>query len=66
MLDDIKAAVAERTAVDDSVRVLLKKLADKLSASANDPAAVAAIAKAIRDENSSLADAVTANTPAEG
>lgn len=65
-LDDLKAAVARETEVDESAIVLLNGLKAKLDAAiaAGDPAALKALSDSLGAESQKLADAVTANTPA--
>jgi hypothetical protein len=65
-LDDLKAAVARETEVDESAIVLLNGLKAKLDAAiaAGDPAALKALSDSLGTESQKLADAVTANTPA--
>jgi len=64
MLDDLKAAVAERNTVDASVKTLLKLLADKVASTPADKQAIAELAAAIRQSATDLSTAVTENTPA--
>lgn len=61
-LSALNDAVSEQTTVDGSIVTLLDQIAAQLDAAASDPAAVAAIAQQIRDNNASVAAAVTANT----
>lgn len=65
-LDDLRAAVARETEVDESAIVLLNGLKAKLDAAiaAGDPAALKALSDSLGTESQKLADAVTANTPA--
>lgn len=65
-LDDLKAAVAKNTDVEESAIVLLNGLKVKLDAAiaAGDPAALKALSDELGSETGRLADAVTANTPA--
>ncbi len=65
-LDDLKAAVAKETEVDESAIVLLQGLKAKLDAAiaAGDPAALKALSDSLGTESQKLADAVAANTPA--
>ena len=65
-LDDLKAAVARETEVDESAIVLLNGLKAKLDAAiaAGDPAALKALSDSLGAESQKLADAVSANTPA--
>lgn len=59
----VDAVAAERTVVDSAV-VLIKSLSDQIKASANDPAALLALADSISAQAADLGAAVTANTPA--
>ncbi len=65
-LDDLKAAVARETEVDESAIILLNGLKAKLDAAiaAGDPAALKALSDSLGTESQKLADAVSANTPA--
>ena len=65
-LQDITAAVAEEKTVEDSVVTLLQTLSADLKAALanNDPAAMQAIVDQINANATTLASAVTANTPA--
>jgi len=65
-LADLQAAVAAEKTVEDSVVKLLETLSADLKAAiaANDPAALQAVVDQINSNAASLADAVTANTPA--
>jgi hypothetical protein len=64
-LDDLKAAVARETEVDESAIVLLNGLKAKLDAAiaSGDPAALKSLSDSLGTESQKLADAVTANTP---
>jgi hypothetical protein len=58
---------AQVTAINDaaaSAETLLTQLADELSSSAGDQAAVDSVAQQLRDQASALAASVVANTPA--
>ena len=63
-LDDLEASVANTTTVEASAVVLLQNLSALITASAGDPAALAALAGTLTTNANALADAVTANTPA--
>ncbi len=65
-LDDLKAAVAKDTAVDQSAITLLNGLKAKLDAAiaSGDPAQLTALSAQLGSNAQGLADAVTANTPA--
>ena len=64
-LDDLKAAVAKVTEVDQSAVTLLNGLKAKLDAAiaSGDPAALTALSSELGSDTQGLADAVTANTP---
>lgn len=66
-LDDLKAAVAKDTEVDQSAITLLNGLKQKLddAIASGDPAALQALSDQLGSNAQALADAVTANTPAE-
>ncbi len=64
ILDRLTADVANLTSVDESAIALLNGLAQQIRDLAGDPAALAALADSIEAQNTSLASAVTANTPA--
>lgn len=64
LLDPIASEVARQTTVVGSVVSLLSGLAAQLTANANDPAAVAALASQIKLNTDALAAAVVQNTPA--
>lgn len=63
-LTNITAAVANETTVEDSAVVLIQNLAAAVTAAGTDPAALAALTDQLNSEATSLAAAVTANTPA--
>lgn len=67
-LDDLTAAVQKDTEVDQSAITLLNGLKAKLDAAiaSGDPAALKALSDQLGTNAQSLADAVVANTPAEG
>lgn len=66
-LDDLKAAVAKDTEVDQSAITLLNGLKQKLDAAiaSGNPADLKALSDQLGSNAQGLADAVTANTPAE-
>lgn len=65
-LDDLKAAVAKDTEVDQSAITLLNGLKEKLDAAiaSGDPAQLTALSQQLGSNSDALAAAVTANTPA--
>lgn len=65
-IDDLKAAVAAETSVEQSVIALLGNLAQQLkdAIAANDPAALDAVVASVEANTKALSDAVAANTPA--
>jgi uncharacterized coiled-coil protein SlyX len=65
-LDELRAKVSEQRTVVDSAVQLLKGLHTKLTdaISANDPAAIQAVADEIGANTTSLSQAVVENTPA--
>lgn len=63
-MDDLTAQVHANTDVANSAIALINGIADRITAAAGDPAAVAALADELRANNAGLATAVTANTPA--
>jgi chromosome segregation ATPase len=63
-LSKLQAAVAQETAIDQSAVVLIQQIADALKATNGDQAAVDALADQLSASASTLAGAVTANTPA--
>lgn len=65
IMDDLTALttqVATNTSVEQSALTLITGLAAKLAASANDPAAIAALAQQLNASGVALAAAVAANT----
>lgn len=64
-LDDLKAEVERSTAVGQSAITLIQGLAAQIEAQKNDPAALQALADSLKASDQALADAVTANTPAQ-
>lgn len=62
-LDDLKAAAARETSLEQSAIVLMQNLSSMLK-SAPDMAAVKTIADQLNTNADSLAQAITANTPA--
>jgi hypothetical protein len=63
-LTKITAAVSKAKTVDESAVLLLAQLSALLRANADDPAAINALADQLDAQSTSLADAITANTPA--
>ena len=67
-LDSLKAAVAANTAVIGSAVALIGGLAEKLQTAIDagaDPAELQALADELRAQDTALAEAVAANTPAD-
>jgi hypothetical protein len=62
-LDDLAAAVAENTALDQSAIDLIGGLAAQIEALKDDPVALAALAAEVRAKSAALAAAIQANTP---
>jgi septal ring factor EnvC (AmiA/AmiB activator) len=65
-LDEIKTATQENSDAVDSAITLINGLADQLEEAQGDPAEVAAIVAELRGDAQSLAEAVAANTKADG
>lgn len=63
-IDDLKAAVAADTTVEQSAITLLTSLGAQVAAVAGDQAATEALAQTITSNAAALSAAVTANTPA--
>lgn len=63
-LDQLKAAVAANTEVEESAITLLGNLSAQIIALKDDPAALLDLANSIAAEKEKLAAAITANTPA--
>ena len=63
-LDDLTAQVAANTTVIDSAIVLLEGLKAALDAAGTDPVKLKALSDSLAAEDSKLAAAVAANTPA--
>lgn len=63
-LTRLQADVANLKTVSDSAVTLIKGLADEIRNAGTDQAALDALADSIEAQSSTLADAVTANTPA--
>lgn len=63
-LDDLTAAVAAESSVEDGVIVLLTNLSAQLTAAQNDPVKIQSILDGLNANTKKLTDAVTANTPA--
>jgi|SRR5579871_4556106 len=65
-LSKLQAAVAQETSVDQSVVTLLKTLADELAVanSNNDQVAIDGIVQTMNQNATTLANAITQNTPA--
>jgi len=64
-LDDIRAAVAAETTVEQSIMTLLQQTVAELKTAmaSNDPAAMQVVVDSIAANTKALSDAVTANTP---
>jgi hypothetical protein len=60
----LQAQVAQNTQVEGSAVTLIQGIAAQLAASANDPAAISALATQLNTSATALAAAVAANTPA--
>lgn len=65
-IQDVSAAVAAESTVDDSIITLLNQIVQQLkdAQASNDPAALDAVVAGIQANTKKLSDAVTANTPA--
>jgi len=65
-IQEVQAAVARESTVEDSVVALLTQISQQLkdAIAANDPVAMQAVVDQIDQNSQRLADAVTANTPA--
>lgn len=63
-LTALKAQVEKNNQVIESAITLINGLADQIRNSANDPAAIQAIADSMNSESEKLAAAIAANTPA--
>jgi len=65
-IDELKAAVARNTAVDDSVITLLQGISQQLkdALASGNPAALQEVITQLDANTQKMADAVTANTPA--
>lgn len=64
-LNDLKNAVAAERTVSQSAITLLNQLTGMIQANANDPVAIQAILDDVNAQKQALADAITANTPAD-
>lgn len=64
VLENLRAAVAAETTVNQSAVTLLNAIPGLILAAGTDPAALQALADSITVNTTSLAAAVTANTPA--
>jgi len=66
ILDDLKAQVEANTQLEASAVTLIQGIAQQLkdAIAAGDPVALAALAEQLHNSAASLADAITANTPA--
>ncbi len=60
----LEEAVARIESVDASAKALIEGFASQIEAVKDDPAAIQALVDRARASSDSLADAVTANTPA--
>lgn len=63
-LDTLTAQVAVNATTEQSAITLINGLASQITALANDPAALLALAATLNQNATALAAAVTANTPA--
>jgi hypothetical protein len=63
-IDDLEAAVARETTVDDSIVTLLNQIAQALKDAGVDPARQAAVLASLQSNADKISEAVTANTPA--
>jgi hypothetical protein len=64
LIDDLEAKVASLTTVEDSAVALLGTLSQMLKDAGTDPARLSAVIATLDSDQTRLADAVTANTPA--
>lgn len=64
-LDALKAQVRQNTNVVQSARDLIRGLADRINANAEDPVALRALADELKASDDALAGDVAANTPAD-
>jgi hypothetical protein len=64
MASDLETAVAGVSSVTGSVLTLIQGMADKVAATAGDPAKVQALVDELNADHARLAAAVAANTPA--
>ena len=64
-LTNLTAQVKANTDVEASAIVLLNGLSAQIAGLKNDPVALQALADQLKTSGASLADAITANTPAE-
>lgn len=64
-IQDLTAAVAAESSVDDSIVALLNNIVQQLkdAQASNDPAALDAVVQGIQANTKKIQDAVTANTP---
>ena len=64
-IQDVSAAVAAESSVDDSIITLLNGIVQQLkdAQASNDPAALDVVVASIQANTKKLQDAVTANTP---
>lgn len=65
-LDRLTSEVQQSRDATDSAITLISGLADQIRALQNDPAALAALADSLDADQTRIAEAVTANTPAGG
>lgn len=64
-VDKLKAAVEANTNATQSVVTLVQTLAQQIKDASDDPAQVVALADSLMQNTQAIADAVTANTPAQ-
>lgn len=62
-LDDLREQVHAPTSAEQSAVALITGLAEKMTASKDDPAAIESLAAELKQGTSNLASAITANTP---
>lgn len=64
-LSALATEIADNTEVTASASTLIQRLADEIEAAGTDQAALDALVEQLRSNDTTLADAVVANTPAE-
>ena len=63
-LDALTAQVTENESLEQSAITLIQGIAAQLAAAKDDPVKIQALADSLKGSAASLADAITANTPA--